>query len=46
MRALSLSGVVRGKSRRTTLPDEHAPRPADLVERDFRATTGEPALGG
>ena len=39
MRALSLSGVVRGKSRRTTLPDEHAPRPADLVERDFRATT-------
>ena len=39
MRALSLSGVVRGKPRRTTLPDEHAPRPADLVERDFRATT-------
>ena len=37
MRALSLSGVVRGKSRRTTLPDEHAPRPADLVDRDFRA---------
>ena len=30
---------MRGKSRRTTLPDEHAPRPADLVERDFRATT-------
>ena len=39
MRALSLSGVVRGQSRRTTLPDEHAPRPAALVERDFRATT-------
>ena len=40
MRALSLSGVVRGKPRRTTLPDEHAPRPADLVERDsIRATT-------
>ena len=39
MRALSLAGVVRGKSRRTTLPDAHAPRPADLVERDFRATT-------
>ena len=39
MRALSLSGVVRGKPRRTTLPDEHAPRPADLVERDFPATT-------
>ena len=33
MPALSLSGVVRGKSRRTTLPDEHAPRPADLVHR-------------
>ena len=39
MRALSLSGVVRGKPRRTTRPDEHAPRPADLVERDLRATT-------
>jgi len=37
MRELGLSGVVRGKPKRTTVPDESAPRPADLVERDFRA---------
>ena len=37
MRELSLSGVVRGKSRRTTMPDESAERPADLVGRDFQA---------
>ena len=37
MRELGLSGVVRGKVRRTTVPDESAPRPADLVDRDFRA---------
>ena len=37
MRALSLSGVVRGKPKCTTVPDESAPRPADLVERDFGA---------
>ena len=37
MRDLGLAGVVRGKVRRTTLPDETTPRPADLVERDFRA---------
>ena len=42
MRALSLPGVVRGKSRRTTLPDEHAPRPADLVS----ATSGRPPPTG
>ena len=35
MRELSLSGVVRGKVKRTTVADESAPRPADLVERDF-----------
>ena len=29
--------MVRGKVRRTTVPDESAPRPADLVDRDFRA---------
>ena len=37
MRELGLSGVVRGKVRRTTVPDESAARPADLVDRDFRA---------
>ncbi len=37
MRELGLSGVVRGKPKRTTVPDENAPRPADLVERNFRA---------
>jgi putative transposase len=37
MRAAGLIGVRRGAKRRTTLPDPAAPRPADLVERDFRA---------
>ncbi|MCH7971983.1 MAG: IS3 family transposase, partial [Chloroflexi bacterium] len=37
MRELGLSGVVRGKARRTTVPDDAAERPSDLVERDFRA---------
>jgi putative transposase len=38
MREMGLRGVVRGKSRRTTVPDATAPRPADLVERRFTAT--------
>jgi transposase InsO family protein len=38
MRELELEGVRRGKTRRTTTPDETAPRPADLVSRDFSAT--------
>ena len=37
MRQRGLVGVVRGKARRTTIPDEHADRPTDLVERDFTA---------
>jgi len=37
MRVLGLAGVVRGRRHRTTVPDEVSPRPADLVERDFRA---------
>jgi putative transposase len=37
MRAEGLRGVVRGKKVFTTVPDEAAPRPADLVERDFSA---------
>lgn len=32
-----LQGVVRGKKTRTTISDEAAARPADLVERDFTA---------
>jgi putative transposase len=38
MGGLGLEGVRRGKARRTTTPDLTAPRPADLVERDFSAT--------
>ena len=38
MRNLGLAGAVRGRRIRTTIPDEEAARPADLVERDFTAT--------
>jgi transposase InsO family protein len=37
MRRMGLRGVVRGKEARTTVPDEGAPCPADLVNRRFRA---------
>ena len=37
MRSLGIRGVVRGKPRRTTIPDPADQRPADLVERDFTA---------
>jgi putative transposase len=37
MREMGLRGAVRGKTKRTTTPDETAPRPADLVCRDFSA---------
>ncbi len=37
MRALGLSGVRRGQFKRTTVRDDAAARPADLVNRDFRA---------
>jgi putative transposase len=37
MGELGLEGVRRGKPRRTTTPDAAAPRPADLVDRDFAA---------
>jgi putative transposase len=37
MRDLGIRGVVRGKTIRTTFPDEAASRPADLVDRQFRA---------
>jgi transposase InsO family protein len=38
MRAEGLAGVVRGKRVFTTQADETAPRPTDLVERDFTAS--------
>jgi putative transposase len=38
MRELGLQGVRRGKTRRTTTPDATAPRPSDLVDRNFSAT--------
>jgi transposase InsO family protein len=37
MRQAGLEGVRRGRKRRTTIPDERASRPADLVDRDFSA---------
>jgi len=37
MRAEGLAGVVRGKKVFTTQSDDTAPRPDDLVERDFTA---------
>jgi transposase InsO family protein len=38
MRRMGLVGAVRGKRIRTTIPEEAAARPADLVERDFTAS--------
>ena len=38
MRDLGLEGVVRGRRFKTTIPDEMAERPQDLVDRDFSAT--------
>ena len=37
MREAGLAGVVRGARTRTTRPDAAAPRPQDLVERNFAA---------
>ncbi len=37
MRSLGLEGIRRGKKKRTTIGDEEAPRPTDLVKRDFTA---------
>ena len=37
MRQEGLKGVVRGETKRTTIPDEDAARPADLVDRSFEA---------
>jgi putative transposase len=38
MREIGLAGARRGTFKRTTTPDETAPRPADLVDRDFSAS--------
>ena len=38
MRDLGLHGAVRGRKAKTTIPDDLAMRPADLVNRDFTAT--------
>jgi putative transposase len=37
MRRLGLAGVTRGRTVVTTMPDEAAARPTDLVERNFTA---------
>ena len=38
MRQMGLQGAVRGRKFKTTVPDESAARPLDLVDRDFNAT--------
>jgi transposase InsO family protein len=38
MRQMGLRGVIRGKAFKTTISDEKAQRPADLVERQFVAS--------
>jgi transposase InsO family protein len=38
MRVQGLSGAVRGRKVRTTIPDDAAERPQDLVKRSFKAT--------
>jgi transposase InsO family protein len=38
MRGMSLRGVVRGRKFKTTVSDDRAARPLDLVKRDFTAT--------
>lgn len=37
MREMGIRGVVRGRKCFTTIPDLSAPRPPDLVDRNFRA---------
>ena len=38
MAELGIEGVIRGQRRRTTVPEPSAPRPPDLVDRDFTAS--------
>jgi GNAT superfamily N-acetyltransferase len=35
---MGLEGVIRGRRRRTTVPEPSAPRPPELVDRDFTAS--------
>ena len=37
MREMGLQGVIRGRTKRTTIPADRDPRPLDLVQRCFRA---------
>ena len=37
MKSMGLSGAVRGKKVRTTIADQSAPKPFDLMKRDFTA---------
>jgi putative transposase len=37
MRQAGITGLVRGAKRRTTIPDPTAPKPTDLVKREFVA---------
>ena len=47
MRADGLVGALRGGTRpRTTRPDPHAARPADVVERQFTADRPNALRGG
>jgi putative transposase len=38
MAELDIEGVIRGRRRRTTISEPSAPRPPDLVDRDFTAS--------
>jgi len=38
MRQEGLAGAVRGKVKRTTIPNPHGPRAQDLVRRQFAPT--------
>ena len=38
MREMGLQGAIRGRKFKTTIPDDAAARPPDLVERNFTAT--------
>jgi transposase InsO family protein len=38
MKRLGIHGVIRGKTFKTTIPDDEAARPLDLVNRKFNAT--------
>jgi len=38
MRAMGLAGAIRGRKFKTTIPDDTAARPTDLVNRTFTAT--------